>query len=159
MYNFTDLQGNFTSPNYPNNYPHNLKCTWIITVPSGYYVYLYFHHFNLEGGYNCPYDYVEVFDRNSSTNSTIKRCSYQSTWCVYSTSSTVYVRFVTDGSVSRSGFTAHYESVNYRYPLKPMCAYLNGLFTSSIQATKSKKIANIRYKILLYGGAKAAITR
>ena len=31
----TGEYGEFTSPNYPNDYPNNAKCIWEITVPKG----------------------------------------------------------------------------------------------------------------------------
>lgn len=146
FYNLTDHQGNFTSPSHPYNYPHNLQCTWIISVTPGYYIHLYFHHFSLEyGASNCPFDYVDLFDQNFPTSSIkISRCGYQSAWCVYSSSNVLYVRFVTDGSVSNSGFLAHYERVHHEDPLDPGCIHLNDSYTSSIHATASKEKAYVK---------------
>lgn len=103
-----------------------MNCNWTITVIPGYYVYLHFEHFHLESAYGnieCPYDYVEIFDGNSSSSSLIsKRCDYQDSWCVYSSSNVLHVNFVSDFIVAHSGFTAYYEKVYKRYP---MCLYLN----------------------------------
>lgn len=117
FYNLTNLKGHFASPRYPYYYPHNQDCTWIITVTPGYYVYLHFEHFHLEGSHsNCPYDYVQIYDEHYSWHPIIrKRCGYQVSWCVYSNTAVLYVRFITDGSVSYSGFTAYYEQVHERY--------------------------------------------
>lgn len=30
-----DPPGYITSPNYPQNYPQNIDCIWVITVPNG----------------------------------------------------------------------------------------------------------------------------
>lgn len=30
-----DPPGYITSPNYPQNYPQNIDCIWVITVPTG----------------------------------------------------------------------------------------------------------------------------
>ncbi|KAJ7383305.1 hypothetical protein OS493_029271 [Desmophyllum pertusum] len=116
FYNLTDPSGNFTSPYYPQHYSHDLDCTWIISVTPGYYIYLHFEHFHLEdGGSHCPYDYVQIFDGYSSSSSLIlKRCAYQDAWCVYSNSSVLHVRFITDGSASHPGFSAYYERVHER---------------------------------------------
>lgn len=141
MYQFRGPNGNFSSPNHPYSYPHNVNCTWTITVTAGYRIYLQFSHFSLEyGGSHCPYDYVEIFDQNFPLGSIkINRCGYQSSWCVYSSSNVLYVRFVTDGSVSNSGFRAQYESVHYGNPLHPSCIHLNASSMTSIQATRSKE--------------------
>ena len=39
--------GHFTSPNYPNSYPHNIDCMWTITVPTDKRVQV---------------DFIEIFD-------------------------------------------------------------------------------------------------
>ena len=128
----TDLSGNFMSPYYPFNYPNHLDCYWNITVTPGSYIYLQFSTFSLEyGGSHCPYDYVEVSDSNYSFSSIqIKRCGYQSPWCVWSTTNVLDVRFVTDSSVSASGFMAHYAT--YENPGSGNC--------TSFNATQSKEI-------------------
>ncbi|CAJ0935823.1 unnamed protein product [Ranitomeya imitator] len=41
----TQMNGTITSPFYPNRYPANSHCTWEIRVPSGYYIWLSFLHF------------------------------------------------------------------------------------------------------------------
>ncbi|XP_068686699.1 bone morphogenetic protein 1-like [Montipora foliosa] len=140
-HNLTDLQGNFSSPNYPFSYPHRLNCSWSITVTPGSYIYLQFSNFSLEyGGSHCPFDYVEVSDSNYPLFSTqIKRCGGESPWCVWSTSNVLHVRLVTDFSGSASGFMAHYAT--YGNPgsgncvsLQRSCAhsltYLQGNFSS-----------------------------
>lgn len=33
--NDNDPPGYITSPNYPQNYPQNIDCIWVITVPNG----------------------------------------------------------------------------------------------------------------------------
>merc|ERR1719150_1007396 len=56
--------GTIRSPNFPSNYPNNVKNKdWNLRVSSGYKVQLTFDSFTLEGRYNrptCKYDYVEV---------------------------------------------------------------------------------------------------
>ncbi|XP_068689843.1 membrane frizzled-related protein-like [Montipora foliosa] len=131
-HSLTDLQGNFSSPNYPSSYPHHLNCIWSITVTPGSYIYLQFSKFSLEyGRSDCPFDYVEVSDPNYPSRSIqIKRCGYQSPWSVWSKSNLLRVRFVTDFSVSASGFMAHYAT--YGNPGSGNCLSLN--------ATQNKEI-------------------
>ena len=138
MYNLTDLQGNFTSPNYPFSYPNNLDCLWTITVTPGHYIFLHFSDFSLEGTYGrsfCPYDYVEVSDLNYSSSSiSIQRCGYQSPWCVLSTSNVLHVRFVSDVIIPSSGFKAQYiSSRNYG---DENCLSLNVSNTTNLPPTK-----------------------
>lgn len=117
-YSLTGVRGNFTSPDYPQHYAHDLDCSWTITVSAGYYIYLHFEHFHLEdGGSHCPYDYVQIFDGSLASNPiTTKRCAHQDSWCVYSHSNVVTVVLITDGSVSHPGFSAYYERVYQSHP-------------------------------------------
>ena len=134
-HSLTDLQGNFSSPNYPASYPHNLNWTWSITVTPGSYIYLQFSYFRLAyGGSHCLHDYVEVYDTNYPSSSIqIKRCGYQRPWCVRSTSNVLHVRFVTDSSVSAPGFIARYAT--YGNPGNGNCLSLQGkeILTEHVQ--------------------------
>jgi cubilin len=53
-------KGVLQSPNYPNYYPHNKDCKWIISVRSGQQIQLNVTDFSLEGGSRCLYDYLEI---------------------------------------------------------------------------------------------------
>ena len=37
-----------SSPNFPEDYPNNAKCTWTITAPATQFVYINFVNFSLE---------------------------------------------------------------------------------------------------------------
>lgn len=57
---FTAPVGTFTSPNYPNLYPHNRVCEWRITVEEGRRVTLTFNDMKTEEHWRCSSDYVAV---------------------------------------------------------------------------------------------------
>ena len=98
---------NFYSPNYPGNYPNYKDCSWLIEAPVGHYIYLSIYEFNLEGGSSCPFDFLDIYDGNSSSSPLIIRaCGYRSPWSLYSSSRFFYLRFRTDSSVIDSGFAA-----------------------------------------------------
>lgn len=67
--NFTSENGILTSPNFPENSPHNANCVYIISVPNGTYVnlkilVLEFNMKFIEGNTNiCPLrDCLEIKD-------------------------------------------------------------------------------------------------
>lgn len=61
MKQLTNMSGWFSTPNYPSNYPGNTECSWNISIPAGYKIYLTFLEFELEEcGSSCTCDYVEV---------------------------------------------------------------------------------------------------
>ncbi|XP_052031055.1 deleted in malignant brain tumors 1 protein [Apodemus sylvaticus] len=104
----TQAYGQFSSPYYPSSYPNNARCLWKILVPSMNRVTVVFTDVQLEGG--CNYDYILVYDGPEYNSSLIARVcdgfngSFTSTWNFMS------VVFITDGSVTRRGFQAHYYS-------------------------------------------------
>ena len=45
--------GTFTSPNYPNNYPNNMNCSWIIRFDNVHQINLVFTDFDIEADKRC----------------------------------------------------------------------------------------------------------
>lgn len=57
---FADERSTFTSPNYPSEYPSNIRCQWHFNVGRGTAV-LKIQNLHLEGTYgDCTYDYLQV---------------------------------------------------------------------------------------------------
>ena len=63
----TSIQGSFTSPAYPLQYPRYTYCVWSITVPNNYIVELTFDDFAIgrKDNYDCSGAYVRVYDGDS----------------------------------------------------------------------------------------------
>ncbi len=57
----TDPMGVIESPNFPNNYPPNQQCSWVINGILGGRINASFSHMEVYGyGSSCRGDYVEV---------------------------------------------------------------------------------------------------
>ncbi|KAF7656751.1 hypothetical protein LDENG_00036610 [Lucifuga dentata] len=98
-------EGNFTSPNYPGNYPHYADCIWYIR-PGTKIIKLEIMDIQLE----CGYDYIRVYD-GYSTSSRLLGALCMGNGTFYSTSNYLTVRFTSDASVSSWGFKANYSIV------------------------------------------------
>ena len=48
----TNYTQNFTSPDYPNNYPNDLNCVWNITARPEYFIHIVFIDFETESLYD-----------------------------------------------------------------------------------------------------------
>ncbi|XP_055853298.1 dorsal-ventral patterning protein tolloid [Episyrphus balteatus] len=102
-----ESDGRLESPNYPLEYLPNKECIWRITVPKGYQVALKFQSFEVENHDNCVYDYVEVHDGDSAESDLIGVfCGYKPPPNMKSSSNTMFVKFVSDSSVQKAGFSA-----------------------------------------------------
>lgn len=128
------LNGRFTSPNYPSLYGNGDRCSLLIEAPHGHHIYLQFRSFSLEyGGAHCSYDYVEIFDGNSILSFKITRACgpQQNAPCgIYSSGRFLYVKFSSDGSVRYPGFSAYYYALSNSkriniFKTKPFFFFLN----------------------------------
>ncbi|XP_056155801.1 cubilin [Lampris incognitus] len=108
--NDNDPPGYITSPNYPQNYPQNIDCIWVITVPNGEAVQIDFEDFYIEPTTSCQYDYLELRDGATSNSDAIARlCGSTRPSTQHSTGSSMFLRFRTDTSVTHKGFKAKYS--------------------------------------------------
>ncbi|XP_068604308.1 cubilin [Brachionichthys hirsutus] len=106
-----DPPGYITSPNYPQNYPQNIDCVWVITVPNGEAVQIDFEdEFYIEPVSSCAYDYLELRDGSTSNAELISRlCGSNRPPTQRSTGSSMLLRFRTDTSITHQGFKAKYS--------------------------------------------------
>ncbi|XP_041824165.1 cubilin [Melanotaenia boesemani] len=108
--NDNDPPGYITSPNYPQNYPVNIDCIWVITVPNGEAVQIDFEDFYIEPVSSCSYDYLELRDGSTLNSDLISRlCGNTRPSTQHSTGPAMLLRFRTDHSVTHQGFKAKYS--------------------------------------------------
>ncbi|KMQ95009.1 tolloid-like protein 2-like protein [Lasius niger] len=99
--------GHLESPNYPEEYQSSKECVWKLSVPQDYQVALKFQSFEIENHDNCVYDYVEVRDGHNNDSPLIGvYCGYKIPPDIKSTGNKLLVKFVSDGSVQKAGFSA-----------------------------------------------------
>ncbi|KAB5530866.1 hypothetical protein PHYPO_G00134270 [Pangasianodon hypophthalmus] len=111
------IQGNsgtILSPGFPDFYPHNLNCTWMIETSHGKGVQFTFHTFHLES----PHDYLLVTENGSFsqplwrlTGSILPPPLSAGLFGNY----TAQIRFLSDFSVSYEGFNITFSE----YDLEP----------------------------------------
>ncbi|XP_034170801.2 neuropilin-1a isoform X4 [Pangasianodon hypophthalmus] len=76
--NFTALSGLIQTPGFPDKYPNNLECTFIIFAPKMSEIVLEFESFDMEpditapAGASCRFDYLEVWDGYPTDNAITK---------------------------------------------------------------------------------------
>ncbi|XP_055677103.1 tolloid-like protein 1 isoform X1 [Lutzomyia longipalpis] len=101
--------GHLESPNYPLDYLPNKECIWKITVPKDYQVALKFQSFEVENHDTCMYDFVEIRDGDRADSKLIGVfCGYKVPPDIRASGNKLFVKFVSDGSVQKAGFSATY---------------------------------------------------
>nr|AVK72361.1 tolloid/BMP-1 protein [Meara stichopi] len=98
-------EGYLYSPNYPDDYPLGAECLWSITMTENFQVGIRFDFFDMERHENCNYDYVEIGDGPVIIG---KFCGWILSEPVASPSNTMWVRFRSDTSVVKGGFSAKF---------------------------------------------------
>ncbi|XP_036315022.1 cubilin [Pipistrellus kuhlii] len=109
---YTEESGTFTSPNFPNNYPHNWQCTYRITVGTTHQIALHFTNFSLEEeiGGECLGDFVEIKDGGYETSPPLgKYCGSNPPPRIISHSNKLWLQFKSDFIESKSGFSAYWD--------------------------------------------------
>jgi hypothetical protein len=106
--------GQLKSPKFPNNYPNDKICYWTITVPFGFSVTLNFEIFEVSiNPPPCQYDYVEIRDGGDQTSELLGRfCGKTLPGSITSTGNQLFVKFHSDLSTSRKGFSASFFTGN-----------------------------------------------
>lgn len=114
--NFTSPSGVIESPGFPDKYPHNLECTFIIIVPPHMDVTLTFLTFDLENDplqgseSECKYDWLEVWDGLPQVGPLIGRhCGTKIPSEIRSSTGILSLSFHTDMAVAKDGFSARYN--------------------------------------------------
>uniref|UniRef100_A0A3P9PTV5 ST14 transmembrane serine protease matriptase a n=1 Tax=Poecilia reticulata TaxID=8081 RepID=A0A3P9PTV5_POERE len=126
----TGPKGTFSTPNFPNYYPPNIKCDWEIEVPSDKVVKVTFKKLLLaepgqENGKNCDKDYVMI-DKNK------KLCGDHQDGNIFEigTTNKMTLEFLSDHSYVDRGFQAEYEAIDPVDPCPGKFHCRNGLCIS-----------------------------
>ncbi|XP_068612342.1 neuropilin-2a, partial [Brachionichthys hirsutus] len=114
--NFTSPSGMIESPGFPDKYPHNLECSYMIIAPPHMDIVLTFLTFDLEndpllaGESFCKYDWLDVWDGLPQAAPLIGRyCGTKIPPEIQSSSGLLSLSFHTDMAVAKDGFSARYN--------------------------------------------------
>ncbi|XP_012877673.1 PREDICTED: CUB domain-containing protein 2 [Dipodomys ordii] len=105
----TGLSGVLTSPEYPNNYPNNVECHWVIHASGPAAVKLVFMDFQVEGSEQCTYDYVAVLGAPGPAHGH-HYCGSTRPPTLTSLGHELQVVFKSDFNIGGRGFKAYYFS-------------------------------------------------
>ncbi|XP_060222061.1 CUB domain-containing protein 2 [Meriones unguiculatus] len=105
----TGLSGVLSSPEYPNNYPNNVECHWLIRASGPAAVKLEFVDFQVEGSDECAYDYVAVLGAPGPAHGH-HYCGRTRPPTLVSLGHELQVVFKSDFNIGGRGFKAHYFS-------------------------------------------------
>ncbi|XP_036767041.2 CUB domain-containing protein 2 [Manis pentadactyla] len=105
----TGLSGVLTSPEYPNNYPNNMECRWVVRTTGPTTVKLVFVDFQVEGNEECTFDYVAVLGGPGPAHGH-HYCGSTRPPTLVSLGHELQVVFKSDFNIGGRGFKAYYYS-------------------------------------------------
>uniref|UniRef100_A0A672H443 Neuropilin n=1 Tax=Salarias fasciatus TaxID=181472 RepID=A0A672H443_SALFA len=153
--NFTSPSGLIESPGFPDKYPHNLECSFIIIVPPSMDVTLSFLTFDLEndplpgGEGDCKYDWLEVWDGLPGVGPLIGRyCGTRVPPEIQSSTGILSLSFHTDMAVAKDGFSARYNMTHKEVSESFHCSNAFGMESGKItddQITASSSFYDDRW--------------
>ena len=107
--------GDFSSPDYPINYPNHKRCTWGITVPGNYRILVAFDYFKTQR----ISDVLKIYDGASNSSHVLVTLSGDLSSSTYGSSgSSLWFEFTSDGSITAKGFHATYTTAPGTYRLE-----------------------------------------
>ncbi|XP_074920757.1 astacin-like metalloendopeptidase [Chelonoidis abingdonii] len=108
----TGTSGVITSPNYPNRYPKNQDCFWVISAPADVKISLIMVFFELEDIDECKYDYLLIHDGSQPTSPAVgPYCGTMQIADFTSSENSVLVEFHSDVAWVFPGFMLNYSFV------------------------------------------------
>lgn len=109
-----ERSGTIETPNYPNNYPVDKVCAWVIETQTGDKVVLTFETFALEDNSVCQYDYVLIRDGSSARSPMVgKFCGTSRPATITSTGNFLWIGFRSDSSTTKMGFKASWTTEKF----------------------------------------------
>lgn len=109
------LSGRFTSPYYPDSYPVNIECEWVVKASAGNSQTLTIESIDLEQSEGCNNDYLELREEWPRGALIGVYCGNQLPPTVHSKGS-IWIKFKSNDDVVGEGFMASY---NYGKSLDP----------------------------------------
>ncbi|XP_064201733.1 neuropilin-1a-like isoform X1 [Anguilla rostrata] len=132
--NFTSTSGVIRSPGYPEKYPHNLDCVFMVFAPDMSEIVLEFQNFNLEpdttppNGAICRYDWLEVWDGFPGVGPHIGRyCGQTSPGRVVAHTGILSITINTDSAIAKEGFSANFTVIERPTPADFQCREAMGM--------------------------------
>lgn len=137
--NFTSSSGMIESPGFPDKYPHNLECSYMIIASPHMDITLTFLTFDLEndpllvGEGDCKYDWLDVWDGLPQVAPLIGRyCGTKIPPEIQSSSGLLSLSFHTDMAVAKDGFSARYNMTHKEVTDSFHCSMALGMESGKI---------------------------
>lgn len=108
--NLSSFAGKFASPFWPNTYPSNVECIWIIKASPGNSITITIRELDIEESDNCNNNYLEIRENNADGQLQGVYCG-SSALQNHSEINTYWIKFKSGPSGISKGFLAEYSYI------------------------------------------------
>jgi len=116
----TQTSGTIRSPDYPQAYGTDLRCTWHVKVPSGFRIKVRFRRqFDIEKSPGCSKDHIMLSTTKNFRNPLIY-CGKVRPHGIITPQNSVWIRFHSDNATTGRGFYISYMAVGKPSSLRPL---------------------------------------
>uniref|UniRef100_A0A673ZYG6 Neuropilin n=1 Tax=Salmo trutta TaxID=8032 RepID=A0A673ZYG6_SALTR len=150
--NFTSNSGVIKSPGFPEKYPNNLDCTFMIFSPKMSEIILEFESFELEPdttpptGVFCRYDRLEIWDGFPGVGPYIGRyCGQNTPGRIISYTGILALIINTDSAIAKEGFSANFTVLERTVPEDFDCSDPLGMESGEIASEQIVASSQLNY--------------
>ncbi|KAM9673713.1 cubilin [Trichechus inunguis] len=105
------INGTFSYNSPDTGYVHDVNCFWVIRTEEGKVLHITFTFFQLESSDNCPHEFLQVYDGDSSAGFQLGRfCGSSPPPEVFSSDNALYFHFYSEHLRNERGFTVRWET-------------------------------------------------
>ncbi|EDV46242.2 cubilin homolog [Drosophila erecta] len=102
------LSGKFSTPYYPDSYPPNIECVWLLVASSGNSLSLTLESMDMESSEGCNRDYLEIREESESGELIGVYCGNEVPGVIHSRGD-IWIKFKSDDDNVGEGFMASYN--------------------------------------------------
>ncbi|XP_041039305.1 neuropilin-1a isoform X6 [Carcharodon carcharias] len=150
--NFTAESAEIKSPGFPDKYPNNLECTYMIFAPATAEILLDFASFDLEPDDNsregmlCRFDRLEIWDGFPGVGLHIGRfCGPYAPEHIRSLTGILSLTLHTDTAIARDGFSANYSIIQKSFFENFHCNESLGMESGKIRTDQILSSSNYNF--------------
>lgn len=118
---------------YPESYPLNAECVWILETSPGNQIKLEFTSFELESSANCDGDYLEIREDSGVGKLIGVYCSFVID--VITSDKKLWIKFRSDATGTAKGFVAEYNFIHGNVLTGPSGQIASPLYPHPLQRT------------------------
>ncbi|XP_003786834.1 cubilin [Otolemur garnettii] len=107
----TGINGSFSYQSPDVGFLHDVNCFWVIRTEAGKVLRISFTFFQLDWANNCPHEFLQIYDGDSSAALQLGRfCGFSPPGELFSSDNALYFHFYSEHLRSQRGFTVRWET-------------------------------------------------